>query len=64
MKFNGSSNIRNIKRICMEKKLLEGGPSVIYIFGQAKSHNKFINGKSCQLFFNLVYGRMFQMNFQ
>ena len=50
MKFNGSSNIRNIKRICMEKKLLEGGPSVIYIFGQAKSHNKFINGKSCQLF--------------
>ena len=27
------------------------------IFGQAKSHNKFITGKSCQLFLNLVYGR-------
>ena len=26
-------------------------------FGQAKSHNKFITGKSCQLFLNLVYGR-------
>ena len=32
--------------------------------GQAKSHNKFITGKSCQLFLNLVYGRTFQTNFQ
>ena len=35
------------------------------IFAQVKSaHNKFITGKSCQLFFNLVYGCTFQTNFQ
>ena len=63
MKFNGSSNIRNIKRICMEKKLLEGKQVEKY-FWPGKITQHIYQWQILPIIFNLVYGRMFQMNFQ